>query len=88
VAQWAKDVRSGRGGPCGQSGQLKSTGSTTSTVSTYPEIAANGVLALIAVACTLLSRQMATQEKAFVEEGGFTERLYRVRTERRSRANP
>lgn len=26
------------------------------------------------------SRQIAAQEKAFVQEGGFTERLYRVRT--------
>jgi len=54
-----------------------------STESTYPEIAANGALALLAVACTLLDRQIATLEKNFVEEGGFTERLYRVRTARR-----
>ena len=88
VAQWAKDVRNGRGGQYGQSGQSKSTGSTTSTVSTYPEIAANGALTLLAVACSLLSRQLAAQEKAFVEKGGFTERLYRVRSERRNRPNP
>jgi four helix bundle suffix protein len=44
---------------------------------------ANGVLALITVACSLLDRQIASLEKAFVEEGGFTERLYRVRSERR-----
>jgi len=37
-----------------------------------------------AVACSLLSRQLAAQEKAFVEEGGFTERLYRVRSQRRN----
>jgi hypothetical protein len=30
-------------------------------------------------------RQIATLEKNFVEEGGFTERLYRVRSERRNR---
>ena len=53
--------------------------------STYPEIAANGALALLAVACSLLDRQIASLEKAFVEEGGFTERLYRVRSERRNR---
>jgi four helix bundle suffix protein len=52
-------------------------------VSTFPEIAANGALALLAVACSLLDRQIAAQEKAFVEEGGFTERLYRVRSARR-----
>jgi len=56
---------------------------TSSMPSTYPEIAANGVLALIAVACSLLDRQLAAQAAAFRQEGGFTERLYRER--RRSR---
>jgi four helix bundle suffix protein len=81
VAQWARDVRK-------REKSTKSTASRKSTQSTptsYPEIAANGVLALIAVATELLKRQLAALEKAFLEEGGFTERLYRVRTERRSR---
>ena len=61
-----------------------STPSTKSTTTaTYPEIAANGALALIAVACSLLDRQIASLEKALVEEGGFTERLYRVRSNAR-----
>ena len=92
VAQWARDVRggqSGQSGPSGQGGQWKteqtSRASTQSTGSTYAEISANGVLALIAVASALLGRQLGAQEKAFVEEGGFTERLYRVRSDRRSR---
>ena len=89
VAQWAKDVRGGRSGLGGPSGQEKAPGasirSTPSTMSTYPEIAANGVLALIAVASSLLKRQLASLEKAFVAEGGFTERLYRVRSQRRNR---
>jgi four helix bundle suffix protein len=38
---------------------------------------------LIAVAFSLLDRQISSLEKAFVEEGGFTKRLYRVRSERR-----
>jgi four helix bundle suffix protein len=59
--------------------------STSSTPSTYLEIAANGALALIAVACSLLDRQIASLERAFVEAGGFTERLYRVRREWRAR---
>ena len=90
VAEWARAVHSGRhghGGHGGHGGQtqrkLESTPSMQSTESTYPEIAANGALALLAVACTLLDRQIATLEKNFVEEGGFTERLYRVRTARR-----
>jgi len=32
----------------------------------------------------LIGRQMAAQADAFEKEGGFTERLYRVRTQRRS----
>ena len=54
-------------------------------MSTYPEIVANGVLALLAVACSLLDRQIAAQAAAFEKEGGFTERLYRIRSERRNR---
>ncbi len=88
VAAWVKDVH-GRSGQQGQGGrgktETKSTASTKSTVSTFPEIAANGALTLLAVACSLLDRQIATMEKKFVEEGGFTERLYRVRSERRTR---
>jgi four helix bundle suffix protein len=40
---------------------------------------------LIAVACGLLDRQIAAQASAFEAEGGFTERLYRVRTARLKR---
>jgi four helix bundle suffix protein len=89
VADWAREVKnsglSGRGGQSGQS--IKSTESTTSTVAFYPEIAANGALALIAVAGSLLDRQIASLEKAFIDEGGFTERLYRVRTAARGNRN-
>ncbi len=89
VAAWARAVHDGHDGRDGQGGQSgpkqKSTESTKSTVSTFPEIAANGALVLLAVACSLLDRQIATLEKNFVEEGGFTERLYRVRSQRRAR---
>jgi four helix bundle suffix protein len=57
--------------------------STRSTASAFPEIAANGALALLAVACSLLNRQITSLEKSFVEEGGFTERLYKVRSRKR-----
>ena len=86
VAAWARAVHSGLCGRHGHDEQAKnpeSTPSIQSAKSTYPEIAANGALALLAVACSLLDRQIATLEKNFVEEGGFTERLYRVRTARR-----
>jgi len=97
VAAWVREVyerergghcgQSGLSGPCGQvaphAGSSLSTGSTKSTPSTYPALAANAALVLIAVACSLLSRQLAAQAKAFEQEGGFTERLYRTRTNRR-----
>jgi four helix bundle suffix protein len=80
VARWVREVHEshGRGGPGGQNTQ-----STSSTVSTQPEIAANSALALIAVATALLDRQISVQARAFETEGGFTERLYRVRSEAR-----
>ena len=85
VAEWAKDVHGerGRSGRCGRSGQ--SGQSTSSTSSIYPEIAANGALALINVAATLLDRQLAAQSASFEKEGGFTERLYRHRKNKRER---
>lgn len=80
VAVWVAEVH-GRGGRCGRSGQ--STPSISSTPSTYPEIAANAALVLIAVAVALLDRQLASLARAFEENGGFTERLYRTRQNRR-----
>jgi four helix bundle suffix protein len=97
VAQWVKQ-QSGLGGLSGPSGQeekteplqqtkhalsTKSTQSTKSTPSTFAEISANAVLVLIAVACSLLDRQLASLAAAFEREGGFAERLYRVRTRAR-----
>ncbi len=52
---------------------------------TYAEIAANAARTLIVVACSLLDRQIAAQAKAFEKEGGFTERMYRVRRQNRGR---
>lgn len=69
--------------PSTQSPTPLSTRSTQSTSSTFPEIAANAVLVLIAVACSLLDRQLASLATTFEREGGFTERLYRVRTRAR-----
>jgi len=62
------------------------TASRNDTVSTYPEMAATGILALIAVASRLLARQLEAQADSFEKEGGFTERLYaRRQTKRRNR---
>jgi four helix bundle suffix protein len=77
VAEWVRDVRHGLHGRHGQHGPM-----STSSMSSSAEIAANGALALIVVACSLLDRQLAAQAAAFEEQGGFTERLYRRRAER------
>lgn len=52
-------------------------------VDQWGRIAANGALALIVVAAALLDRQIATQARTFETEGGFTEKLYRARSEAR-----
>ncbi|MBI4026646.1 MAG: four helix bundle protein [Verrucomicrobia bacterium] len=49
------------------------------------ELVANAALSLLNLCCYFLDRQLAAQAEAFEKEGGFTERLYKVRSERRSR---
>ncbi|MEW6218920.1 MAG: four helix bundle suffix domain-containing protein [Thermodesulfobacteriota bacterium] len=62
---------------------MESMPSIGSSTSIYAGPAANAALVLIGVAVALLSRQIAAQAKDFEQEGGFTERLYRVRQSRR-----
>ena len=86
VAGWVREVhgldgQNGLDGP--PKGNAPSMKSMPSSKSTYSEIAANAALVLIGVACALLDRQIEAQAAAFTEEGGFTERLYRIRSERR-----
>lgn len=57
------------GGPC------PSLGSST--------LVANAALSLLNLCCYLLDRQLKAQAQAFEKEGGFTERLYRIRNQRR-----
>src|SRR5262249_21183002 len=49
------------------------------------QLVANAALSLLNLCCYFLDRQLAALEKSFVEEGGFTERLYRVRQQQRHR---
>lgn len=94
VAAWCKEIgHHGLGGPSGRNGldgqsttstsSMMSTASTNQTTPTYPEIVANAALTLLAVACSLLDRQLAAQAATFEKEGGFTERLYRTRSQAR-----
>ncbi|WP_153304162.1 four helix bundle suffix domain-containing protein [Desulfovermiculus halophilus] len=50
-----------------------------------PEVAANTMICLIHQTNFLLDQQLRALEKEFLEEGGFTERLYRTRTRARSK---
>ena len=77
VAAWVKSVHKS---PHPSPPSMKSMKSMKSI---YSETAANAVLALIAVACSLLKRQIAVLEAAFEREGGFTERLFKIRHRRR-----
>ena len=91
VAAWVVEVakKSGPGRLGGKSGRNPelSTESTASTLSIkiYPELSANAALTLLAVACSLLDRQVERLARDFEKEGGFTERLYKVRTATRNK---
>jgi len=50
-----------------------------------PEVAANTIVCLIHQTNYLLDQQLRQLEKAFLQEGGFTERLYRARSTARRR---
>jgi four helix bundle suffix protein len=67
----------------GQHGQtsISSTKSIMSIPSHTHERAANAAHVLIGVATSLLARQIDRLAKDFESEGGFTERLYRIRTQ-------
>ena len=85
VAAWVREIHERENGQNGQDGQKadQSIPSVSSSKPSYPGIAANAALVLIGVTVALLDRQIAAQAKAFETEGGFTERLYRVRQKRR-----
>ncbi|MCX7018398.1 MAG: four helix bundle suffix domain-containing protein [Candidatus Sumerlaeota bacterium] len=66
-----------RAGPC----------SSVCSPTAFPSVcAANGALSLLNLCSHLIGRQMQAQADAFEKEGGFTERLYRIRSERRKQA--
>jgi len=52
-------------------------------ISASPEMVANTLICLINQATYLLKRQLEKQEQNFLQEGGFTERLYQARQETR-----
>ena len=86
VARWimatASDLSHTTDGS-GPAGSGQATASPPSTL--YPALSANAILTLATVAGYLLDRQIQRLAATFVEQGGFTERLHRVRTARRNR---
>ncbi len=50
-----------------------------------PEVAANTLVCLVHQANYLLDQQLRQLEQSFLQEGGFTERLYNARQQARSR---
>ncbi len=90
VAEWVREVHE-RCKRDGQNGKENSSRDSTTSIpstksiktNTYPEIAANAALVLISIAISLLDRQIKYQADKFEDEGGFTERLYRIRKDRR-----
>jgi four helix bundle suffix protein len=49
-----------------------------------PELAANAAICLIHQTNYLLDRQLRVHEQEFLDKGGFTEKLYKSRSRRRS----
>ena len=61
---------------------------TTTLFIIYAELSANAALTLTTVAGYLLDRHLQSLANSFKEEGGFSERLYRVRSQyRREQTN-
>ncbi|MFH1005590.1 MAG: four helix bundle suffix domain-containing protein [Bacteroidota bacterium] len=50
-----------------------------------PEICANSMICLIKIVTWLLSQQMKSLEKAFINEGGLRERMTKARIEKRNK---
>jgi four helix bundle suffix protein len=96
VATWVREHGLyGPDGPHGPDGQtasdnsrpsMRSIESIGSIKSIYAAAAANAALVLIGVAIALLRRQIESLAAAFEQDGGFSERLYRVRQQRRRRS--
>ena len=92
VREWVEEERSGNHGQTrtatdGHGQAIKTAvkvGERPCESVPKPEVlVANAALSLLNLACYLLDRQLAAQAAAFEKEGGFTERLYRVRQARR-----
>jgi four helix bundle suffix protein len=78
-----KDRRRNRSGSVAAGDSPGSSVSPSSHSLPTSALVANAALSLLNLACYLLDRQLAAQAAAFEAEGGFSERLYRIRSARR-----
>jgi four helix bundle suffix protein len=53
-----------------------------------PELAGNAMVCVVNQAVYLLKRQLESQGQTFLESGGFTEKLYRTRSQKRNPDGP
>jgi four helix bundle suffix protein len=89
VRVWAEEERrrartdTDKHGRSGTDTGVKASKGQRESVPGSAELVANAALSLLNLCCYFLDRQLAAQAAAFEKEGGFTERLYRVRKARR-----
>ncbi|MCF7790540.1 MAG: four helix bundle suffix domain-containing protein [Victivallales bacterium] len=88
VVLWVHEVHDRQLGHDGHNGHSNSPNklsnrSRLSKRMTFQGIAANSALVYIHVACSLLSKQIERLAKDFEDNGGFTERLYKIRQSKR-----
>jgi restriction system protein len=88
LSLWGKDHQLARQvrGLCYQKDRSYTTYKTYLDPPAPGEVAANTLICLIHQTNFLLDQQLRSLEKEFLEEGGFTERLYRARTQARNRS--
>jgi four helix bundle suffix protein len=81
----ARSTAANRGQPCRS---VPAEGSPCLSVPSSAQLVANAALSLLNLTRNLLKNQLAAQAAAFENEGGFTERLYRIRTQNRKSPAP
>ena len=93
VREWVKEERKRARTDTDSQGRTQGTRFAPESVSvserpcasvSSAQLVANAALSLLNLCCYLLDRQLDSQAAAFEKEGGFTERLYRVRSQRRT----
>lgn len=87
VRLWVEDeqgrTRTSTGGPERDGFSSVSVRGSPSPSVSSSTLVANAALSLLNLCCYLLDRQLVAQAQSFETEGGFTERLYRIRSKKR-----